>query len=184
MRDNYPALVQRRIRYVLLSLIILLAGGALGSVLTLARPQFMRHMLGPQMVNTIEHHKMWTDSIVGLEPEASSAIMTNNITVCFMAFAGGIVFGLLSIWSMFFNGLLLGVVGVACAQHGMALSLWSFVAPHGSLELPSIVLAGAAGLRLGLAWSFPASIAGVTPSPWPAPKPRAWSPAQVGVSLG
>ena len=96
LRDDYPAVVQRRFRYVLLSLIILLAGGALGSVLTLARPQFMRHMLGPQMVDTIEHHKMWTDSIVGLEPEASSAIMTNNITVCFMAFAGGIVFGALS----------------------------------------------------------------------------------------
>ena len=155
LRDDYPAVVQRQFRYVLLSLVILLAGGALGSVLTLARPQFMRHMLGPQMVDTIEHHKMWTDSIVGLEPEASSAIMTNNITVCFMAFAGGIVFGLGPIWSMFFNGLLLGVVGVACQQHGLALSLWSFVAPHGSLELPSIVLAGAAGLRLGRGVVFP-----------------------------
>jgi uncharacterized membrane protein SpoIIM required for sporulation len=155
LRDGYPAVVQRQFRYVLLSLVILLAGGTLGTVLTLARPQFMRHMLGPQMVDTIEHHKMWTESIVGVEPEASSAIMTNNLSVCFMAFAGGIVFGLFSIWSMFFNGLLLGVIGVACAQHGMSLDLWSFVAPHGSLELPSIVLAGAAGLRLGRGVVFP-----------------------------
>jgi uncharacterized membrane protein SpoIIM required for sporulation len=155
LRDDYPALVQRRFRYILVSLIVLLAGGALGSVLTLARPQFMRHMLGPMMVDTIEHHKMWTESIVGVEPVATSAIMTNNITVCFMAFAGGIVFGLGPIWSMFFNGLLLGVIGVACQQHGMAVSLWSFVAPHGSLELPSIVLAGAAGLRLGRGVVFP-----------------------------
>jgi hypothetical protein len=81
--------------------------------------------------------------------------MTNNITVCFISFAGGIVFGLGAIWSMFNNGMLLGVVGVACAQHGMALDLWSFVAPHGSLELPSIVLAGAAGLRLGRGVAFP-----------------------------
>ena len=43
---------------------------------------------------------------------------------------------------------MLGVVGVACAQHGMSVDLWSFVAPHGSLELPSIVLSGGAGLRL------------------------------------
>ncbi len=155
LRDDYPALIQRRFRYVLLSLIILLAGAALGTVLTLARPQFMRHMLGPQMVDTIEHHKMWTESIVGVEPVATSAIMTNNITVCFMAFAGGIVFGLGPVWSMFFNGLLLGVIGVACQQHGMSLGLWSFVAPHGSLELPSIVLAGAAGLRLGRGVVFP-----------------------------
>ncbi len=155
LRDEYPATVQRQIRYVLLATLLTLAGALLGSVLTLARPQFMRHMLGPAMVETIDQHKMWTQSIVGLEPIASSAIMTNNLTVCFVAFAGGIVFGLGPAWSMFFNGLLLGVVGVACAQHGMSVDLWSFVAPHGSLELPSIVLAGGAGLRLAHGVLFP-----------------------------
>jgi uncharacterized membrane protein SpoIIM required for sporulation len=50
---------------------------------------------------------------------------------------------------------LLGVIGVACAQHGMSIDLWSFVAPHGSLELPSIVLAGGAGLRLAHGVLFP-----------------------------
>jgi uncharacterized membrane protein SpoIIM required for sporulation len=155
LRDDYPAIVQRQFRYVLLSLVILLAGSLLGSVLTLARPQFMRHMLGPQLVDTIEHHKMWTDSVVGIEPVASSLIMTNNLSVCFVAFGGGVVFGLGPLYSMFFNGLLLGVIGVACQQHGMSVSLWSFVAPHGSLELPSIILAGAAGLRLGRGVVFP-----------------------------
>jgi len=155
LRDEYPALIQRQFRYVLLSLILLLAGAALGSVLTLARPQFMRHMLGPAMVQTIERHEMWTHSIVGIEPVASSLIMTNNLSVCFVAFAGGVVFGLGPIYSMFFNGLLLGVIGMACQQHGMSVDLWSFVAPHGSLELPSIVLAGAAGLRLAHGVLFP-----------------------------
>lgn len=155
LRDEYPALVQRQIRYVLISLVLLLAGATLGSVLTLARPQFMRHMLGPQMVETIERHEMWTHSIVGIEPLASSLIMTNNLSVCFIAFGGGILFGLGPIYSMFFNGMLLGVIGVACQQHGMAKDLWSFVAPHGSLELPSIILAGAAGLRLAYGLLFP-----------------------------
>ena len=31
----------------------------------------------------------------------------------------------------------------------MGLPLWSFVAPHGALELPSIFMAGGAGLLLG-----------------------------------
>ena len=155
LRDDYPALVQSQIRYVLLALVLSLAGAALGSVLTLARPQFMRHMLGPAMVETIERHEMWTHSIVGIEPVASSAIMTNNLSVCFMAFAGGILFGLGPVYSMFFNGMLLGVVGVACAQHGMAVDLWSFVAPHGSLELPSMLLSGGAGLRLAHGVLFP-----------------------------
>jgi uncharacterized membrane protein SpoIIM required for sporulation len=155
LRDEYPATVQRQIRYVLLALVLTLAGALLGSVLTLARPQFMRHMLGPAMVETIDRHEMWTHSIVGIEPIASSAIMTNNLTVCFVAFAGGIIFGMGPVWSMFFNGLMLGVVGVACAQHGMSVDLWSFVAPHGSLELPSIVLSGGAGLRLAQGVLFP-----------------------------
>ncbi len=158
LRDEYPALVQRQIRYVLLSLVVMVSGALLGSVLTLARPQFMRHMLGPAMVETIERHEMWTHSLVSVAPAASSAIMTNNISVCFIAFAGGIVFGLGPLWSMFFNGLLLGVIGVACQQHGMSLDLWSFVAPHGSLELPSIILAGAAGLRLGRGVMFPGAL--------------------------
>ncbi len=155
LRDDYPAIVQRQFRYVLLSLVILLAGSLLGSVLTLARPQFMRHMLGPAMVETIERHEMWTHSIVGIEPVASSLIMTNNLSVCFVAFGGGVIFGLGPLYSMFFNGLLLGVIGVACQQHSMSFDLWSFVAPHGSLELPSIILAGAAGLRLGRGVVFP-----------------------------
>jgi uncharacterized membrane protein SpoIIM required for sporulation len=155
LRDEYPAIVQRQMRYVLVSLVILLGGALLGSVLTIARPQFMRHMLGPGMVETIERHEMWTHSVVSIAPAASSWIMTNNLTVCFVAFAGGITFGLLTIYSMFRNGLMLGVIGVACQQHGMAIDLWSFVAPHGSLELPSIILAGAAGLRLGYGVLFP-----------------------------
>jgi uncharacterized membrane protein SpoIIM required for sporulation len=155
LRDEYPATVQRQIRYVLLALVLTLGGALLGSILTQARPQFMRHMLGPAMVETIDRHEMWTHSIIGIQPLASSAIMTNNLTVCFVAFAGGIVFGLGPVWSMFFNGLMLGVVGVACAQHGMSVDLWSFVAPHGSLELPSIVLSGGAGLRLAQGVLFP-----------------------------
>ena len=155
LRDGYPALVQRQIRYVILSFAVCVAGAALGSVLTLARPQFMRAVLGPAMVATIERHEMWTHSVVAVAPAASSMIMTNNLSVCFIAFATGIVFGLGTLYAMFFNGLLLGVVGAACQQHGMTLDLWSFVAPHGSLELPSIILSGAAGFRLAQGVLFP-----------------------------
>jgi uncharacterized membrane protein SpoIIM required for sporulation len=155
MRDEYPAVFQRNLRYVLFALAITLSGTLLGAVVTLARPQFMRQMLGPQMVATIERHEMWTKSIVTIAPAASSGIMTHNLSVCFVSFAGGIVFGLGPLYSMFLNGLLLGVLGVACQQHGMSIDLWSFVAPHGSLELPSIILSGAAGFRLGHGMLFP-----------------------------
>jgi uncharacterized membrane protein SpoIIM required for sporulation len=155
MRDGYPAVFQRNLRYVILSLAVSVAGAILGSVLTLARPQFMHRMLGPEMVATIERHQMWTQSVVAVAPAASGWIMTHNLSVCFVAFAGGVIFAIGPLYSMFLNGLLLGVIGVACAQHGMTIDLWSFVAPHGSLELPSIVLSGAAGFRLAHGVLFP-----------------------------
>ena len=127
----------------------------LGVVLTSARPEFMRHFVGPQMIATMERHEMWTQSIVSAAPGATSRIMTNNLTVSFETFAGGISFGLITLFSLYSNGMLLGVIGAACHHYGMSLALWSFVAAHGSLELPSIIIAGAAGLRLAHAMLFP-----------------------------
>jgi uncharacterized membrane protein SpoIIM required for sporulation len=115
----------------------------------------MRHFVGPEMIATLERHQMWTHSIVGIAPLATSAIMTNNLSVSFMTFASGIIFGFGTLYYLYFNGLLLGVIGAACHQYGMSLALWSFVAAHGSLELPSIIIAGAAGLRLGHSMLFP-----------------------------
>jgi uncharacterized membrane protein SpoIIM required for sporulation len=154
-RRDYPPLFRRLLPYTLASLALMVAGALLGAALAIVRPEFMDHMLGPQMLATIHQHKMWTLSVNSMAPAASSAIMTNNLTVTFTAFALGITAGLGTIYMIVWNGILLGVVGVACAQHQMSLQLWSFVAPHGSLELPSIVIAGAAGLRLGAGLLFP-----------------------------
>jgi uncharacterized membrane protein SpoIIM required for sporulation len=155
LRNDYPQIFQRNIRFVLASLLVSVACGLLGVVLTTARPEFMRHFVGPEMIAIMERHQMWTRSIVGIAPMATSAIMTNNLSVSFVTFAGGIVFGLGTLYNLYFNGMLLGVVGAACHQYGMSLALWSFVAAHGSLELPSIIIAGAAGLRLGHSMLFP-----------------------------
>ena len=107
------------------------------------------------MVATIERHEMWTKSVVSAKPQESSHIMTNNITVTFMVFAGGILAGLPTILMLFWNGMSVGIISTACAQHGMALDLWSFVAAHGALELPSIFIAGGAGLRIASGLLFP-----------------------------
>jgi uncharacterized membrane protein SpoIIM required for sporulation len=134
------------------------AFGLLGAALTIARPEFMRHFVSPEMIATMERHTMWTESVVSVAPMASSAIMTNNLSVCFISFAGGIVFGLGTFLSLYVNGMMLGVIGAACHHHDMSLALWSFVAPHGSLELPSILIAGGAGFRLGHAMLFPGAL--------------------------
>jgi uncharacterized membrane protein SpoIIM required for sporulation len=155
LRDEYPVIFQRNLGYVAASVLISVACGVLGMIVTNTRPEFMRHFVGPEMIATMERHEMWTHSIVGVAPQMTSAIMTNNLTVSFITFAGGITFGVLTVYSLFRNGMLLGVIGAACHHYGMSLALWSFVAAHGSLELPSILIAGAAGLRLGRAMLFP-----------------------------
>jgi uncharacterized membrane protein SpoIIM required for sporulation len=154
-RDEYPAVFQRQLGFVATATLIAFAAGILGAVITYVHPDFMHRFVGPDMVATMERHEMWTKSIVGVEPRASSAIMTNNLSVCFMAFAGGVTFGLTTLYAMFFNGLMLGVIGMACHQYGMSLQLWSFVAAHGSLELPSIFISGGAGFRIGYSMLFP-----------------------------
>jgi uncharacterized membrane protein SpoIIM required for sporulation len=82
---------------------------------------------------------------------SASLIMTNNIRVAILAFAGGVLLGLLTLYVLVQNGLLLGVVAGAAQAYGFSGNLWGFVAAHGVVELSVIFIAGGAGLQLG--WS-------------------------------
>jgi uncharacterized membrane protein SpoIIM required for sporulation len=152
---TYPRVFRRNLRFVQVALAIFAVSALVGAALTFQDPDFKLSILGPEMVQTIEKHEMWTHSIVGVKPLASSAIMTNNMSVAFMAFALGITAGLGTLYMLLFNGLLIGVIGMACHLSGMSLKLWEFVAPHGVLELPAIFLAGGAGLRIASGLLFP-----------------------------
>ena len=158
LRDEYPAIFQRQIGYVAASTMVFVAFGLVGAALTSARPTFMRIYLGPEMIATMERHEMWTESVVRIAPMASSWIMTNNLSVSFITFAGGMAFGLGTFLQLFMNGMELGIIGAACHHYEMSRALWSFVAPHGSLELPSIIISGGAGFRLGRAMLFPGAL--------------------------
>jgi uncharacterized membrane protein SpoIIM required for sporulation len=153
--QEYPRVFRENLNYCALAFVIFLFAAAVGAAVTFHDPDFKVRVLGPGMVETIEKHKMWTDSIVGIKPVASSGIMTNNMSVSFMTFALGITAGAGTIYMMAFNGLLIGVIGTACWSAGMSAQLWSFVAPHGVLELPAIFIAGGAGLRIADGLLFP-----------------------------
>jgi uncharacterized membrane protein SpoIIM required for sporulation len=152
---SYPRIFRQNRKYCMMAFLVFFAGALIGALLTLRSPDFKLSILGPQMVETIERREMWTHSILAIKPIASSAIMTNNISVSFLAFIMGISAGIGTLYMLFFNGLLLGVVGVACGMARMSLPLWSFVAPHGVLELPAIFIAGGAGLRIAQGLLFP-----------------------------
>lgn len=83
---------------------------------------------------------------------SSSFIMTNNIRVTFLAFAGGITFGLFTFYILTMNGIMLGAISGVAQRFDFADNLWGFVAAHGVVELSVIFIAGGAGLQLG--WSI------------------------------
>jgi uncharacterized membrane protein SpoIIM required for sporulation len=146
---TFPQTFRATWRYSLAATALFLLGALAGTGVSLVDPGFQRFILGGPMMDTIERREMWTHGILTIKPVASSAILTNNLSVAFAAFALGVTAGLGTAWMMVLNGLLIGVVGTACFRAGLSLSLWSFVAPHGSLELPAIFIAGGAGLILG-----------------------------------
>lgn len=154
-REDFPRAFRETFSFTLAAFLIFMFAGFAGALLSLHDPSFERYLLGPHMIETIEHHQMWTDSVLTVKPLASSQIMTNNISVCFAAYASGILAGLGTIFSMLLNGMLIGVVSVACFEANMSNMLWSFVAPHGVLELPAIFISGGAGLLLARGLLFP-----------------------------
>ncbi len=80
-----------------------------------------------------------------------SQIFVNNIRVSFLAMAIGVGGGLPTALLLVGNGALVGLVFGLFASAGSADLAISLLAPHGFIELSLVTVAGAAGLRLGLA---------------------------------
>jgi uncharacterized membrane protein SpoIIM required for sporulation len=84
----------------------------------------------------------------GVMAPTSVAIWSHNIVVSFYDYAGGILFGLGTVYSLYFNSMLLGVLSGVESQHGWNSLYWSLIVPHGVIELTAFTIAAAAGLSL------------------------------------
>jgi len=79
----------------------------------------------------------------------------NNIGVGFQCFASGLFAGVMTVFYLVYNGVIAGAVGGYLVAAGKGQNFFSFVITHSAFELTAIVLAGAAGLRLGHALLAP-----------------------------
>lgn len=79
----------------------------------------------------------------------------NNVRIAFQMFAGGLLLGIGALFFLLFNGVVLGTVAGYVTAAGYGVSFYSFVSGHSALELTGLVLAGAAGLKLGAALVAP-----------------------------
>lgn len=82
-------------------------------------------------------------------------LFTHNAEVTLLAFALGFAFGVPTIVVLLSNGAMLGAMVHVFVSKGLAYEFGGWLLIHGVTELFAIVLAGAAGLRIGWAVAFP-----------------------------
>jgi uncharacterized membrane protein SpoIIM required for sporulation len=91
------------------------------------------------LIPTVEQRELWIDVPMSERPYFSSFIMQNNIRVSFLAFASGMTAGLMTVWVLILNGLIIGGLTGLTSHYGIGLDLWNFAIGHGVLEL-SVIL--------------------------------------------
>jgi len=166
-RWGFPATVQRNAGCIALATIIFLIGGLIAWWFCWQDPSFMQLLVPQELIKKVrDQHELWMGAIVGVEPFASSLLMTNNLSVAFLAIFSGVGMflpqvpvvtppGVFTVYLLLTNGLSIGAIATLVSQNHLAYPFWAFVFPHGSLELPAIFFAGGGGLLLARAIWFP-----------------------------
>jgi uncharacterized membrane protein SpoIIM required for sporulation len=160
---GFPQLVREQWRFVLAASLVFF-GTLLGiGLLVYLVPELIYSVLSPQQV--AEMQRLYDPQASRLGRLANRAAgedwmmfgyyIMNNIGIAFQTFASGLLFGLGSLFFLFFNGLTIGAVAGHLTQIGYGTTFWSFVVGHSAFELSAIALAGAAGLKMGWALIAP-----------------------------
>jgi len=153
--QDFPRSVRDHARYVWLAAIVFIVPTLVLGVLVHARPELILSVVDPQTVAQFE--EMYSDRAesIGRHRDAQTDMamfgfyIRNNIGVAFQCFASGLLFGVGSLFFLAFNGIQGGAIAGYLTERGLSSTFYSFVVTHAAFELTAIVLAGAAGLRLG-----------------------------------
>jgi len=156
-RFDFPNWVRTEAAFVSLS--ALLFFGSLFAIFIAVQiePKLISSVMTTEEIRELEFMYSPTAEHLGRNRKADSDFymfgfyIKHNITIAFQTFAGGIIFGLGTIFFLIFNGLVIGAVASHLTHIGYSVPFYAFVAGHSPLELTAIVLAGAAGLKLGFA---------------------------------
>lgn len=81
--------------------------------------------------------------------------IANNIAIDFRVFAGGVLFGIGTVFFVLFNALHIGSIAGHLSGIGYNPTFWGFVAGHSALELTALCISAMAGLLLGRALVSP-----------------------------
>lgn len=154
----FPAEFRRSLPYVAICAALTVACAVVAYVLVRNHPADAYALLPRELVPD-SIRKSLHDSNFAVDPAFAPAmsafIITNNVKVAIVAFAGSITLGALTLYIIAFNGLMLGGLGALFTNAGFGADFWATVAPHGVIELTAIQIAGAAGLLIAGSVLFP-----------------------------
>jgi uncharacterized membrane protein SpoIIM required for sporulation len=157
---GFPRLVRAEAKYVGLGVLLFFGPLIALTFLVMWKPEIAYYFMSPRDI--AEMQSMYAQAAEKLGPrKADSDVMMfayyiwNNVRIGFQTFAGGMLFGLGSLFFLVYNGMAIGTVAGYLTQAGLSESFWSFVAGHSGLELTAIALSGAAGFRLAHALIAP-----------------------------
>ncbi len=162
LRD-WPEAVRDLWRETLVAALLLLIGVLAGFLLVTNDP-FWFGAFVPEQLAAGRDFSASSDFLAGTlyETEAdgwlgafATFLFTHNSQVAILCFALGFAFGVPTALLLVHNGAMAGAFLALFTSHGLGLELGGWLMIHGSTELFAIILAGAAGLRIGSTVVFP-----------------------------
>lgn len=157
-RETFPREFRRSFLYFSVCTALTLACAVVAYAAIAAHPA-QAYALLPQAIVPDHIRKSLHDSNFAFDrdfaPAMSAAIVTNNVKVAVVAFAGSVTLGALTVYIIASNGLMLGGMAALFGNAGFGYDYWATIAPHGVIELTAIQIAGAAGLLIAAGVVYP-----------------------------
>jgi uncharacterized membrane protein SpoIIM required for sporulation len=148
---GYPAVFRRYFGFFVLATCFMVAGALFGALAMVHEPEVARtFFIRPGTIQPDQEKGEEMGGAVSGDWLAggSTFYFVNNTTVSLITFALGFTFGIGTVWLLFRTGIELGALGVQFAEAGQFKGFCAQLLPHGVLELPAILIAGAAGFVL------------------------------------
>ena len=148
---GFPRVFRENLNFIGVAFLMFTIAFGAAYWIALTLPVFAEQIVPEETVSHIKEldQQAWNSTSAENRNLFAAFVMTNNIRVAFFAFAGGILCMVGTLYILVINGIVIGAVSGLCHVNGIALTLWSFVSPHGYIELTTIFIAGGAGLKLG-----------------------------------
>ena len=149
--ETFPAAVVSLRRYILVAALLTFVPWAVFQVWLSVSPRAF-DLVAPDAVKQAYISNDF-ESYYSSQPAQNFAtqVFFNNVRVAFLAFAAGVLLCVVTAAVLAQNGANGGVAGGMFTQVGESGRFWGLILPHGLLELSAIIVAGAAGLRIGWA---------------------------------